>query len=115
MGYITNQWLEGSILRNNRGHWPIEVSMEVTPSTGEWAKERGVLAEVCMERTRGDYQTAYFTQKDLAAILPMLAGCADNEKRKSLALKAISDFRDTDLLEFLEKGLAARARKRRQK
>lgn len=107
MGFITNQWLKGNPDRN-RGHYPVQVSMNVQTSEDEWSLERQVSCEIRVKKDDGEYQVLYFTTGELAEILPALTRSADSTVLKALAAETLRRLDDAAILAALKWALSKR-------
>jgi len=110
MAYINNQWLEGRPLRN-RKHSPIPVTITPKPVIDSWDRQHGVKASFLIERPAGDYQFLLFTEQDLE-LLGSAVSSATASTREKLALAALGEATDGELVEFLGKLLQRRRKKK---
>lgn len=107
MGFITNQWLKGSAARN-RGHYPVGVSLKVQGTSDTWAESKMVICTLQAKKEDGNYQTLYFSAKDLQEILPALTQYADADGLKDTAYAAMRRLKDSALVEALKFSLLRR-------
>ncbi len=111
MGFITNQWLKGDAWRN-RKHVPVKVSFELESTSGAWTKRNEVKGAIHATREDGNYQSVYFTEPELNALVPTLAKGADLNARREAAFDVLLCFSDEDLVRFLAELLSRRTNDR---
>lgn len=108
MAYITNQWLKG-VVQRNRGHSPIKVAVEPRVSSDdEWDASHQIAAHIQATREDQTYQTIYFTQQDIAAILPYLVARASADAKAQAATIVLTGLSGGELASFLEELFARR-------
>ncbi|MFA5913706.1 MAG: hypothetical protein WC830_09140 [Burkholderiales bacterium] len=108
VGFITNQWLKVDVERN-RKHLPVSVAFALRLTSDKWVMRNEVKATIDATRRGGEFQSVYFTEKDLNAIIPALATGADMNTRRKVALDTLSTFNDQDLVVFLSDLFRCRA------
>ena len=100
MGFINNQWLDGTPLRN-RKHGPISAKIVAEPVTNDWDREHDVKASLCIRRSNGDYQYLLFTDDDLKSLVS-IAASADEATKQKIALAALSKASEQTIVSFLQ-------------
>lgn len=88
MGFITKQWLKGSVERNP-GLYPEKAALRLLSTTTNWCKRNGVAAQIGATGNNGDYQTISFTATELNEFSPILAIGADIEVRKRITQRTL--------------------------
>lgn len=101
MAFITTQWLKGTVERN-RGHFPVRVTVEPGTPSDNWGERNQIAAHIQATRDDHSYQTLYFTQEDIAAVLPYLVRWSSLKAKAEAATAALIDISERDLAVFLE-------------
>ena len=98
MGFITNQWLKSTDLRERaRKHNPIAVQVTARARFNDWSLENDVAYGIKAVKDNGDYQITYLTKAEVTHI----------------ALEALADLEAEGLFEFLGKLIAERKKRAR--
>ena len=108
MGFITNQWLMGNPVRK-RSFNPVQGLIQAYKPEGTRWEDRGVVLGIELQHKGGDRQVMYFTQAEIDKMFPKISGTVTQSVRLNMALTAIGDVSDSELLSFLAKLLAKRA------
>lgn len=105
---MTKGWLQGSVERN-RDHYPVGVSIRPEGASGGWAIENGIVAEIHVTRSDGDFQTISLSEKELGEVVHTFLMITNNaETRKHAAQFALNSLSDSDLLSFFARYFADR-------
>lgn len=107
MGLITRNWLKANP-EINQPHGPAKVTFSVAEQSHDWAKKNEVVFAVTATKPDGNHQVIYFTQQDLATILPSLCRGAGEATLKDVAFEGLKRLKDKDFLEVLRFALIRR-------
>ena len=107
MAFVTNQWLKGLSIRD-RTHNPVPAEICAAYLDDEWSKRHAVVAGLNLKRSDGDFQTVFFTQKDLATFLSSLVAASDSRTRSRMAVEALSKMNARSLVAALSKVFASK-------
>ena len=113
MGYISNQWLDGAPLRSRISEpIPATITGAVIPANHAcpWDIEHNISAELRVERSNGDYQYLCFTDDDMG-VFAKVVGAASQEIRQSIALAAMSEATEQELVSFMQALFDQRAKR----
>lgn len=108
MGLMSNQWLNTGQGLRSRSYWPKKVKVSAFKSKDRWSERNSVKARIVATKEDSEYQILHLTASEADIVTPIIWSACSSELRSKLALQALAELNDEDLLRLLSKALKHR-------